>query len=320
MSATTAPRTTSQAGHRAGFQTQDHEVAIDRLPVEGSFPAWLGGALVRNGPAQFEVGSTTFNHWFDGLAMLHAFSFSGGHVGYRNRFVRSAAYEGASAARSPTRSSPPTRAGRSSGAWPRPSRGVDAGNPNVNVVRIGDEFLALTETPIPVEFDPETLETLGVVDAPRRAPGQITIAHPHQDPVTGELVSYAANLGRKTVYNVYAQKPGERPRDDPVDPGQGPVLHAQLRDHRAPRGADRVAAAREPDRRWPLGSLRGRPFIENYEWKPELGTRIHVVDLRDGSAPRHVRGGSRLLLPPRERVRARWPSWSWTSAATTTRR
>jgi carotenoid cleavage dioxygenase-like enzyme len=29
--------------------------------------------------------------------------------------------------------------------------------------------------------------------------------------------------------------------------------------------------------------LRGRPFIENYEWQPERGTRIHVVDLRDGS-------------------------------------
>ena len=32
-----------------------------------------------------------------------------------------------------------------------------------------------------------------------------------------------------------------------------------------------------------MGVLRGKPFIENYEWRPERGTRIQVVGLRDGS-------------------------------------
>ena len=32
-------------------------------------------------------------------------------------------------------------------------------NANVNLARLGDEYIAMTETPLPVTFDPETLET-----------------------------------------------------------------------------------------------------------------------------------------------------------------
>ena len=187
--------TARSTDHRLGFKTLSEEVALDSLPLDGEFPAWLEGTLIRNGPAQFEAGGRSVNHWFDGLAMLHAFSFAGGEVSYRNRFVRSAAFEGAQNgeishgqfATDPCRSI----FQRVVSAF----QGVDAANPNVNVIRMGDRFLALTETPIPVEFDPRTLETLAVGPKTDRAPGQITVAHPHQDPVTGDLVSYAAKLG-----------------------------------------------------------------------------------------------------------------------------
>jgi beta,beta-carotene 9',10'-dioxygenase len=32
--------------------------------------------LLRTGPAKFEVGKTSYRHWFDGLAMLHRFAFA----------------------------------------------------------------------------------------------------------------------------------------------------------------------------------------------------------------------------------------------------
>ncbi len=47
---------------------------------------------------------------------------------------------------------------------------------NVNLVQLGERFIAMTETPIPVEFDPETLETVGVA---YKVPGMLTTAHPH---------------------------------------------------------------------------------------------------------------------------------------------
>src|ERR1043165_7200641 len=83
------------ATHVQGLATKDNEIAVDELEVSGSIPAWLSGTLVRNGPAQFEGGDRGMNHWFDGLAMLHAFGFADGHVSYANRYLHSGQYRSA---------------------------------------------------------------------------------------------------------------------------------------------------------------------------------------------------------------------------------
>src|SRR5262245_6385487 len=75
-----------------GFADLDQEVVVERLPVKGTFPAWLTGTLLRTGPAKFDVGRQTVNHWFDGLAMLHRFGFENGRVAYRNSFLRSQSF------------------------------------------------------------------------------------------------------------------------------------------------------------------------------------------------------------------------------------
>ena len=45
----------------------------------------LQGSLYRNGPALFEIGTESFNHWFDGQAMLHRFAFDAKQVQCTNR-------------------------------------------------------------------------------------------------------------------------------------------------------------------------------------------------------------------------------------------
>ncbi|XP_022090472.1 beta,beta-carotene 15,15'-dioxygenase-like [Acanthaster planci] len=60
--------------------------------IKGKLPKWLQGSLIRNGPGLFEVGDTSYQHWFDGLSLLHRFSFEKGKVTYQNRFLRSDAY------------------------------------------------------------------------------------------------------------------------------------------------------------------------------------------------------------------------------------
>lgn len=90
-----ATTTTDGAGppdHRLGFVSTEEEVSVAALPVRGTIPAWLDGALLRNGPAKFEAGGQGFRHWFDGLAMLHRFAFAGGRVAYANRFLDSPDY------------------------------------------------------------------------------------------------------------------------------------------------------------------------------------------------------------------------------------
>ena len=80
----------SRSPYYLGYKT-NFETSLE-LPVRGSVPAWLTGTLVRTGPARFEVGDKKYNHWFDGLAMLHKFAFAAGRVSYANRYLRSQAY------------------------------------------------------------------------------------------------------------------------------------------------------------------------------------------------------------------------------------
>ncbi|PSQ11870.1 beta-carotene 15,15'-monooxygenase, partial [Halobacteriales archaeon QS_7_69_60] len=77
-------------GFRSLDETEEHDDR--RLSVEGSVPSWLSGALIRNGPANFEFGGERATHWFDGLAMLRRYGFDDGTVRYSNRFLRTDAY------------------------------------------------------------------------------------------------------------------------------------------------------------------------------------------------------------------------------------
>src|SRR4051794_37500845 len=80
MHVTAAPATT--ASPAKGLESLEDEVRVDSLSITGELPAWRTGSLVRTGPAKFEVGERTMNHWFDGLAMLHRFGIEGGSVSY----------------------------------------------------------------------------------------------------------------------------------------------------------------------------------------------------------------------------------------------
>ena len=183
-----------------GFTSQDQEVTVDSLPVSGDVPAWLTGALVRVTPALLEVGGRRLDHWFDGLAMLNRFGFAGGRVSYGSRFLESRAYEDAK-----------------QGAWKRAGFATDpcrsifkrvqqifspdfTDNPNVNLARIGERYIAMTETPLPIEFDAETLETIGHLDYADELKGQVTTAHPHHDTGRDELVNYIARFSRVSEY------------------------------------------------------------------------------------------------------------------------
>jgi carotenoid cleavage dioxygenase-like enzyme len=240
----------------------------------------LQGSLIRTGPAKWEVGERAMNHWFDGLAMLHRFSFAGGEVSYANRFLETRAYRAARDRDEIAYSEFATDPCRS--LFARVSAMFSpklTDNANVNLTKVGERFIAMTETPIPVEFDAETLAAAGV---PYDPPGQLSTAHPHMDRDTKGMLNYAAKLGPRNSYRFFLLRP---------DSSKPEVL-----------ATERVA---EPaymhsfglTERWfvlaefpyvvnPLRlAFSGRPYIENYRWKPELGTRFHLFDRRSG---RHV--------------------------------
>jgi beta,beta-carotene 9',10'-dioxygenase len=164
--------TDSTKGLTAGFESLEDEVRVDRLPLEGRLPDWLQGSLVRTGPAKWEVGDRTMRHWFDGLAMLHRFGIADGEVSYASRFLHTRAYRAAEEKSEIAYSEFATDPCRSLFARvfsvfsPKLTD-----NANVNLVKLGERYISMTETPIPVEFDGETLETAGVAYKP---PGMLT--------------------------------------------------------------------------------------------------------------------------------------------------
>ena len=270
------------ASRRLGFQNLDEEVSLDQVEVRGRMPDWLSGELVRVTPALLDVGGEPLRHWFDGLAMLNAFSFAGGKVGYASRFLRTEAYRQARAgnldmvgfAHDPCRSlfkrvttmlSPPRN-----------------DNTNVNLGRLGERYVAMTELPLPVEFDPKTLETLGLIEWKDKLTGQVSTAHPHLDRKRGEFLNYVVRFGPKTAYQVYGVPPGSVSRREIASiPSREPAyMHSFGITERY------IVLAEFPLVVNPLklatSALAGRAFIDNYEWKPERGTRFLAIDRDTG--------------------------------------
>lgn len=264
-----------------GFTTLHDEVELEELPLTGELPQWLEGSLVRTGPARWEVGERRLRHWFDGLAMLHRFGISDGRVSYTNRYLQSRAYRHACEHGEigyPEFATDPCRSifQRVQTLFGGPEFGD---NGNVNVARLGERHVAMTESPLPVEFDPATLQA--AVVAPFRIPGQLSTAHPHLDRESGGMLNYAARLGPRSSYRFFCLAPGE---SEPRVIGSVPVREPAYM-HSFGLTPRWLVLAEFPLLVRPLSlALSGRPYIENYRWRPERGTRFTLVDRRTGQA------------------------------------
>jgi carotenoid cleavage dioxygenase-like enzyme len=159
----------------------------------------------------------------------------------------------------------------------------------------------------PVAFDRDTLETAGVAGYQDGLSGQLTTAHPHQDPATGDLLNYLLHFSRASEYRVYRQKTtgAARERIGCVKAAHPSYMHSFAITGKY------VVLAEFPLVVNPLRILlSGRPFIENYRWEPERGTRFTVMDLREDAsiidalylARMRAAGSTPLALPTRCRI------------------
>lgn len=279
---TTDPTTNGHAHGPAyvkGLESLEDETRVDSLPLRGELPAWLTGSLIRTGPAKWEVGERTMNHWFDGYAMLHRFGIADGRVSYANKFLQSKAYRAAEETGEIVYSEFATDPCRSlfgrvfSIFSPKLSD-----NANVNLTKLGERFISMTETPIPVQFDAETLETAGVA---YDVPGLLTTAHPHLNRADGGMVNYAAKVGPRNSYRFFHLGPdADKPDVLATLPVREPAyMHSFGLTER------HFVLAEFPYVVNPIKiPLSGRPYIENYEWKPELGTRFTLIDRKTGES------------------------------------
>src|SRR3954454_21292543 len=151
----------TQTDHRLGFADQTEEVRVDALAVSGEGPTWLRGGLIRVTPAQMDFERRSVAHWFDGMAMLNRFGFAGdGSVSYASSFLDTAARRDALATGGTSIAGFATDPCRSLFQRVQSAFSQDTtDNANVNLSRLGDEYIAMTETPLAVVFDPASLDT-----------------------------------------------------------------------------------------------------------------------------------------------------------------
>ena len=264
------------ARYALGFTSQPNEVAPTTLAVQGTIPDWLEGTLLRVGPSVWELGSSSFRHWIDGLSMLHRFTFAGGTLSYASRFLHSKAHADAEGKRRITHREFGTDPPRS---YLRRITAPPTDNANVNVLRLDGTYVATTETVKMYEIRAESLETVGRLRYERRPFGVTQPAHPHYDPNTGEWISYVTSPVR-SAYKVFRVPRGTRRAELIASvPAKEPAYI-----HSFALTSSFVVLVEYPLVFKPqeLG-LSGRPFIENFKWKPDRPTRFIVIDRRDGS-------------------------------------
>lgn len=235
----------NNSGCILGHTSLYDETNIESLPIKGKVPAWISGDLIRNGPAMFETDNKKINNWYDGLAMLHKFSFKNGKISYINRFI-----EGDN-------------------------------NTNVNITKINNQHVALTETPSSVIFDPETLKTINTFIYKDKLPTEkiFESAHPHIDEDKKEIINYMVHFGYfNSSYNIYKIPFGTKERKiiSSISVKEPSFMHS------FGVTENYIILIEFPFVVKPADLLFVDEYIDQYKWKPERGTNFYIINRATG--------------------------------------
>lgn len=184
------------------------ELTITDLKVTGAIPPELNGRYVRNGPNPFRPDPRG-HHWFVGDGMVHGVRLKDGKAEwYRNRYIRTTMLEAEGGPK----------------AAPGPRRG-EREVINTNVIQHAGKTLAIVEAnAYPQELTYE-LEAVSTHDFGGTLKGPFS-AHPHLDPLTGELhaICYDGPV-QDTVWHVVVSPEGKVTREEPIPVQDGPSIH-----------------------------------------------------------------------------------------------
>jgi all-trans-8'-apo-beta-carotenal 15,15'-oxygenase len=253
-----------------GVRDVEDDIAPTRLKlVSGRAPSGLIATLYRNGPAKFRRGETASGHWFDGDGLIRRFRIDESTAILDARFV----------------DTPKRRLETRLGAIVQPGfgsargtgaivTGPDATNAaNTSVQMFGGELMALWEAGSPTVIDRTTLESRGFKTFRPDLAQMPFLAHPRAEP-DGTVWNLGGG-GDKTI--VWKLKP------------DGSLAAAELlKLERASYFHDFTATARhlvivlQP---W-LQEAFAFPLASGMVWRPQLGTRVIVIDKSDLSRQR----------------------------------
>lgn len=240
------------------FAPVQKETELHNLQVTGVLPSALQGMYARIGPNPIDPNAKRY-HWFIGDGMVHGVRLADGQAQwYRSRWIGSDSVN--------------KKLGRPKAPGPR--RGV-SDVVNTNVFGHAGRVWASTEAGmLPVQLD-SSLNTVrhGLFDSAKGVPFS---AHPHRDPVRGDLhaICYDARIHNKIHY-VRVSPSGlvDRLVDIPVR--HGPMIHD------CAVTASQVVVLDMPVTFSWRRLLSRAPFP--YRWRPGHGARVGLLP-REGLA------------------------------------
>jgi len=177
------------------------EDSYDMTGVTGRIPEWLRGSYYINGPARFERAGQRYKHWLDGDGMVCSLRFSDAGARFTNRFVDTEKLRDENAAGKFL-----YREFGTAFEGDRLLRKVMLEPPvNVSVYPFAGKLLAFGEQSLPMELDPETLETRGEYDfAASLNEVSPFAAHAKTDPANGHLLNFGISFSMTDpMLNVY---------------------------------------------------------------------------------------------------------------------
>ncbi len=202
-SAKSAHNSYSREDWASAYQNVETELTKESLKIsQGLIPKELSGTFYRNGPGQLERSGHWVHHPFDGDGMIVAINFENGSASMTNRFVRTKAWE------------EEEKAGKFlyRGVFGTQKGGGFLANAfdlrlkniaNTNVIKLGDNLLALWEAAGPHALNPITLKTKGLSNLHGvLGPNEGFSAHPKYDPGhNGKplLVNFGVKTGPKST-------------------------------------------------------------------------------------------------------------------------
>nr|XP_008121888.1 PREDICTED: beta,beta-carotene 9',10'-oxygenase [Anolis carolinensis] len=281
------------------FSSVEENPKVISTKISGQIPKWLKGKLLRNGPGKFEFGKDKYNHWFDGMALLHQFEIEEEVVKYSSKFLRSDSYVTNSKKNRIMISEFGTM------AMPDPCKTIFerflskfempkiTDNCNVNYVVYNGDYFVSTETNFMHKVDLETLETKEKVDWSKYIAVNGATAHPHYDP-DGTAYNMGNSYGNQgSKYNIIRIPPQAPGSDDSSLQGAKVVCSIQPEDRMKPSyyhsfgmSQNYVIFIEQPLKMtlWKFLTARilGRSYLDGISWEPEHNTRFHVVNKLTG--------------------------------------
>ena len=232
--------------------------------VMGKVPAGLAATLYRNGPAKFRRGTGASGHWFDGDGLVRKFRVADGRATLVARFVDTPKR------RLETKLDAIVQPGFGTGARAGSVVGGpdDANAANTSVLMAGGQLLALWEGGSPSVLDPETLATRGFKTFRRDLKQMPFLAHPRVEP-DGTIWNLGGNGEGTFVWKLHP--------DGSLAQGQMISVERNSYFHDFTATARHLIIVLQP---WVQEGF-SFPLSEAMRWRPELGTRVLVIDKDD---------------------------------------